>query len=83
MATLIYASNSDGCTGKCDANCYNATCPECDCVCGGRNHGVGIKQATVNTAELADEMIEEYKKRKGENVKCAVNESIFQTTLEI
>jgi hypothetical protein len=54
MATLIYVGNSEGCVGRCDANCYEATEPECTCICGGRNHGVGLRQALINTAEMVD-----------------------------
>lgn len=81
--TLIYQSNSDGCTGKCDANCYNATGPECDCICGGANHGVGLKKAQENTAKYADEkMIEQYAKGKGLSAKdFTVNQQIFQSSL--
>jgi len=79
MACLIYQSNSEGCTGKCDANCYNATGPVCDCVCGGMNHGAGLKQATANTALYAEKMIEKYAEEKGIDKKeFHVNKKIFQ-----
>ena len=29
-------------TGRCDARCYKATGQDCHCICGGKNHGVGI-----------------------------------------
>jgi len=61
MATLIAAYNSEGCYGRCDAKCYNAKYPDCDCICGGRNHGVGLKQAMQNTSELAEQWMDEYK----------------------
>lgn len=61
MTTLIAAYNSDGCIGRCDAKCYNATAPECNCICGGRNHGAGLKQAMENTCELADEWMLTYR----------------------
>lgn len=81
MSCLIYASNGDKCIGKCDANCYNATSPECDCICGGRNHGVGLKQAQDNTRKYADEWIERYAKEKGIDKKdMSVNQDIFQMT---
>lgn len=48
MTTLIYVGNSEGCVGRCDAKCYAATHPDCDCICGGKNHGVGLKQAQDN-----------------------------------
>jgi hypothetical protein len=54
MTTLIAVYNSDGCVGRCDAKCYEAVDPDCDCVCGGRNHGVGRAQAATNTAALVD-----------------------------
>lgn len=62
MATLIYASNSSGCIGKCDANCYEAKSSDCDCICRGMNHGKGLKKATENTGKYAEEWIEKYKK---------------------
>lgn len=54
MATLIYVGNSDGCVGRCDAKCYGAMERECDCICGGINHGVGLKRALDNAAALVD-----------------------------
>lgn len=59
--TLIAAYNSDGCIGRCDAKCYNATCEECTCICGGANHGVGRTKAMDNTRELAESWMEAYK----------------------
>jgi predicted RNase H-like HicB family nuclease len=58
MVTLISYSSSGGDQGRCDAKCYNATEPECDCICGGRNHGAGLQQAMDNTRELAGGWIE-------------------------
>ena len=52
MSTLIAVYNSEGCVGRCDGRCYDATEPECDCICGGRNHGVGLGQALANTEDL-------------------------------
>lgn len=54
MTTLIAVYNSEGCVGRCDARCHGAQEPECDCICGGINHGVGREQALENTAELVD-----------------------------
>jgi len=61
--TLIAVYNSDGCVGRCDARCYEAVEPSCDCICGGRNHGAGLQQASDNTHELAEAWIEEYAKK--------------------
>ncbi len=53
MATLISYSDTSGKARRCDAKCYGATGPICDCVCGGMNHGAGIKAAFENTSHLA------------------------------
>ena len=58
MTTLIAVYNSDGCVGRCDSRCYDAEWDECDCICGGRNHGAGKQQALDNTRELAESWIE-------------------------
>lgn len=65
MATLIAVYNSDGCQGRCDARCYEATSPECDCICGGMNHGAGLDQAAENTRELAEQWIKDFATKKG------------------
>jgi hypothetical protein len=54
MTTLISVYNSEGLVGRCDAKCYNAHDPDCDCICGGRNHRAGLQQALDNTADLVD-----------------------------
>lgn len=63
MTTLIAVYTSDGCKGRCDARCYNAKHPDCNCVCGGANHGQGLKQATINTRELAEAWLDTYTKK--------------------
>jgi len=55
--TLISAHNSEGCYGRCDARCYEAAMPECNCICGGANHGVGKQLAMNNTSQLAEQWI--------------------------
>jgi hypothetical protein len=57
MTTLISYQSSGGEQGRCDAKCYNAQEPECDCICGGSNHGAGREQAIENTRERAQEWI--------------------------
>lgn len=57
MTTLIAVFNSDKCVGRCDAKCYDAEEPDCDCICGGRNHGAGQQQARENTRELGEKWI--------------------------
>jgi len=57
MVTLISYRSSGGDQGRCDAKCYDAADPHCDCICGGRNHGAGKEQALENTRELAQSWI--------------------------
>jgi len=58
MTTLISYQSSGGDQGGCDAKCYDAQEPDCDCICGGRNHGAGREQAIENTRELAQSWID-------------------------
>ncbi len=53
MTTLISVYYSEGCTGRCDAQCYEAGQPDGDCICRGMNHGAGKEQAPGNTREMA------------------------------
>lgn len=59
MTTVLSFHNSDGCVGRCDAKCHDAKHPECDCICGGANHGCGLQQAIVNTKEIIETMMEQ------------------------
>lgn len=57
--TLISCGNSDG-VRRCDELCYGATGGNCDCICGGANHGKGLAQALQNTSKLAEEILEQH-----------------------
>lgn len=41
MTTAIAVYDSDGCVGRCDARCHEATSDACRCICGGALHGAG------------------------------------------
>ena len=58
MVTLIEFRNGRGVIGRCDAKCYTAQHPDCDCICGGRNHGTGLQRDIENTRELAEGWLE-------------------------
>jgi hypothetical protein len=62
---LIEVRNSEGVVGRCDAHCYNAKEPHCECICGGKNHGVGLQRAIENTREQVEQWIESYAERLG------------------
>jgi hypothetical protein len=68
MTTVIAVYKFSGCVGRCDANCHEAKSPECTCICGGANHGQGLKQAMANTARgigLNGDAVDAYIKLKG------------------
>ena len=82
MTTLIAVYNSDGCVGRCDAKCYDAKHPNCDCICGGKNHGAGKQVAMDNTREWAESWISEYAKRQGlHEFDAVVNQDVYQLAL--
>lgn len=82
MTTLIAVYNSDGCIGRCDAKCYDAKHPNCDCICGGKNHGAGKQVAMDNTREWAESWIDEYAKRQGlREFDAIVNQDVYQLAL--
>ena len=65
MSTLIAVYDSEGCVGRCDAKCYDAEHPGCDCICGGSNHGVGRARAIDNTREQVRDWLDENAQRRG------------------
>ena len=82
MTTLISWSSSSGAEGRCDARCYNATSPECDCICGGRNHGKGLSKALENTRQLAEQMIAYYRETHHlPGFQADVNQDVYQLPL--
>jgi predicted RNase H-like HicB family nuclease len=69
VTTLISYQSSGG-QGRCDAKCYDAEEPECDCICGGRNHGAGKQEAIDNTRELAESWLE-HARANGQDITSA------------
>jgi len=60
MTTLIIVMKSGGrVVGRCDANCYDARTPECDCICGGKNHGVGFGKALEQVSQYTQERLKQ------------------------
>jgi len=82
MATLIEVRNSEGVVGRCDAKCYEAQEPKCECVCGGMNHGAGYQRALENTREMATEWIREYASEKGlREFEALIGQDVLQPRL--
>lgn len=79
---LMSVHNSEGCVGRCDARCYNAKHPECDCICHGMNHGKGRDRAIENTQFHAEKMIEKYAEEKRlSDFKSFINQDVRQSSL--
>ena len=58
MPDLISVYDSAGeCIGKCGASCYQAKHPECKCICGGENHGIGFRRAMAQAAEITETIV--------------------------
>jgi len=55
MPTLIISKGRKRSTHRCDERCYDSADKKCRCICQGKNHGVGLKQALINTAMLAEQ----------------------------
>lgn len=79
--TLIAVYNSSGCVGRCDARCYNATEPNCVCICGGKNHGAGLNKALDNTREYCAQWLKDCKKEFGRSCKSEINGEVWQPSL--
>lgn len=60
MTTLISVGSNSG-QRSCDARCYDAIGPDCDCVCGGANHSQGREKAEANTMLMATSILTQYK----------------------
>jgi len=53
MTVLMWEVNEKGNTiAQCDARCYNSRFPYKHCMCGGKNHAVGVAGAMTNVRAL-------------------------------
>ena len=57
MTILISLPTPGGLTRYCKSNCHNAQREICVCVCRGINHGIGIKQAAINTHDHFNQIV--------------------------
>lgn len=60
MATLIAVYLGRMCVNRCDQKCYGARTPRdnCECICGGMNHAVGLVRAEANTRASSQDWVE-------------------------
>jgi hypothetical protein len=52
VSTLLVAAGR-----TCDRSCYDATGPDCDCVCAGVNHGAGRERALAQALLMPDVVV--------------------------
>ena len=79
--TLIAVYNSDGCVGRCDARCYQATTPTCHCICGGKNHAAGLVKALDNTREMAKDWLENAADKLDDRLYAELHDEVSQPSL--
>lgn len=66
MSSLLTVINHRGPQAHCGSACYNATSPQCDCVCGGENHGRGFAAADLHTAINAQRLAQTFARTRPE-----------------
>ena len=49
---LILRDSKRKMISRCNEKCYDAKTVDCDCICKGRNHGVGLKKAIANLEDF-------------------------------
>ena len=81
MTTVISAHNSDGCIGRCDSKCHDATHETCTCICGGANHGKGLETAISNTRQMAENWIESYNAANSAPITWEIDSIVTQICL--
>jgi len=59
---IIEVISNGAAARRCDAGCYDAKGGDCHCICGGANHGVGLRIALEDRCYLDDnDVLAEYK----------------------
>lgn len=81
---LLEVKQGDGSRGRCDSRCYDSKKTKCVCVCGGRNHGVGLAEARKNTEAMHESEVKHSKKTNpGDTLivrkkNCMVQKELFK-----
>lgn len=67
MTTLITVRGRYRRTHRCDAHCYEAKSDpvKCECICAGKNHGVGADRATQNVRAFTPAQLRDIAARGG------------------
>jgi hypothetical protein len=60
MTKLIELRDGKHPASACDAKCYNAKSPICDCICNGLNHGIGLPAAIDRTRRDGARYVAQY-----------------------
>jgi len=54
---VIEVRSNGAAVRRCDAGCYDAKGSDCHCICGGANHGVGLRIALEDRCWMDDKEI--------------------------
>jgi len=82
MATLITFQTGDGHKRQCTAKCYCAKGPQCDCICGGMNHGAGPQRAAQNTTNLSEDWVNQIKRQLDQRQASRLEKATAQLSLQ-
>ncbi|MGW0486170.1 hypothetical protein [Nonomuraea sp. NPDC003214] len=82
MATLLALSLPGGRVLRCDARCYlAANDTECDCICKGANHGVGLHTALIMTKRQLEQWIAAVREKDGDILHVEIGLEVQQMSL--
>jgi hypothetical protein len=81
--TLMSEKIGQNATRRCDARCYDAKRDHCTCLCGGLNHGAGLKQAMTNVRETFLPVLEKRGIDLGKKMGRIIADEQQQMTLNI
>jgi hypothetical protein len=82
MTTLLVLTVNGEVVSRCDARCYGANWDKhCQCVCLGRNHGVGLVKARNTAITDLDELTREAKKKHGPTAELECRADAIQLSL--
>jgi hypothetical protein len=54
---IILSKVVDGKTVNCDGKCHGAKNPKCECICGGKYHGISKDMPNPETLEEAEKLV--------------------------
>ena len=78
---LIEVKDGHKLIGRCDAKCYDAADDRCVCICCGKNHRKGLKQALENTKENGEQWLDDFCRNRNNEKTLALDISSLQRNI--